>query len=252
MKIIVLLLSLLISFSVLASARVELSFPVEKIKQGSIQSATARISTQNAQGLELQKLKGQTLGEVLYLYSVSPLLRKEGSQDFEAEVSVIFVKVPQANTLTQKTLYGELEVFWDNIEVVPTEAPQELLFGTFEIPSRVRIFKIIIILLGVLFVVGGLWKLQKFLKEKKAIKLRKEKIRDEILGAREYEDVVTLWQKKHQYFQEFPHIEDAFHKLETTLNKYQFKRSQAETEKIEVMNAYRKFIEEVKGGFNGI
>ncbi len=77
-------------------------------------------------------------------------------------------------------------------------------------------------------------------------------MKDRVMSAREYHDVVTLWQQKALLLKEFSHLSKPITDLEIVLFKYQFKQSQNETEKAEVMKAYREFINKVQGGFNGI
>lgn len=251
MKIFLILL-ILISTNVLAAARMEINFSSDKVKQGSLQKSLIKLDETSAQVIELQKLKGQTLGETLYIYSVSPLLRKDGGSTFEAEATVIFVKVPEQNKLGYKTPQTDIEVTWNQVEVIPTEAPQELLFGTFTIPSKMKLLTWFLLLSAVVVLVIAGIKGRKLLLNKKALKIRKLNAKAEILSAKEFSDVVHLWQKKHSLFREFPHIEEPFKDLEKVLYKHQFKPFQTETEKIEVMNAYREFTNRIEGGFNGI
>jgi len=97
-----------------------------------------------------------------------------------------------------------------------------------------------------------------FLKFQKKAKLKEEKrkyaqqLKMELLGCNNYEDVLILWKKKRIYLQSFEHIAEPFHKFELVLNKYQFRPNQTETEKIEVMEAYRKFSRSVEGGVYGV
>lgn len=252
MKIFVLLISILFSNCLLAAARIDINFPVKEVKQGSLQHSVIRMDETSAQRIELQKLKGQTLGEILYIYSVSPLMRKDGGSAFEAEATIIFVKVPEQNKLTSKASGVDLEVTWNQVSVIPTEAPPELLFGTFTVPSRMKLMTWVgaLVLLIILLVVS--LKFRKNWLNKKTLKQRKLEAKAEISSAKEYADVVRLWQKKKSFIREFPHVEEPFRELEAVLFKYQFKPIQTETEKIEVMNAYRKFANQIEGGFSGI
>lgn len=252
MKIFVLLLTILISSNILAAARMEIIFPADKVKQGSLQKSLVKLDETSAQAIEIQKLRGQTLGETLYIHSVSPLLRKDGGSVFEADATVIFVKVPEQNKITYKTPQTDIEVTWNQVEVVPTEAPQELLFGTFTVPSKTKLMTWFLILITAIVLIVAGFKGRRHWLNKKAVKTRKLETKAEILSAREFSDVVGIWKKKHILFREFPHIEEPFKDLEKVLYKHQFKPFQTETEKIEVMNAYREFTNRIEGGFNGI
>jgi hypothetical protein len=239
-------------WSSLVSAVVEIQFSTPKFHQGSLQKSIWKVDQATAQKLELQKLKGQTVGGVLYIYSVSPLMRKNGSSDFEADAKVIFVKVPETNFLGHKTTTGEAVLTWNNVEVIPVEAPKELLFGTFEVPSRMKILTWASILVGLIFLGLIGFKVLKKLKQKKLLKQQKLSLKNDIQSVNEYQEVVRIWQSKHKLLREFPHLETPFKDLETTLFKYQFKPRQTDFEKNEVMTAWKKFIDETRGGFDGI
>lgn len=252
MKNLIIFLVLILSTSIVAFAGIELDFKSAKVKQGSLEPAVLKIDQQSAQNLNLNKLSGQTLGEVIYLYSVSPLMKKAGDAGFEAEATAVFIKVPESNKIVHKTGTTEIDVSWNGIQIIPTEAPKELLFGTFEIPSPMKLISwgsgLIVLIMAAL---AG-WKFRQKLLLNKAIKNKKAQIKDEIISAKEFSDVVKLWEKKKILISEFPHIEGSFKDLEKVLFKYQFKPRQSETEKIEVMTAYREFIKSIEGGFNGI
>lgn len=247
------LLSLLILlFSTVASAVVELQFPSSKIKQGSLESVIMRVDPSTAQSFELQKVRGQTIGETLYVYSVSPLMRKEGGDDFEAEARVVFIKVPETPFLGYKTPAGEIVFSWKDLEVIPTEGAKELIFGEFEIPPR----KKVLLWGGILLVliIAGLagFRIWKVFQKRKQVRLQKLAVKNDISSVNDYQNVVRVWQNKRNFIREFPHLEQPFKNLEQTLFKYQFKQSQTDTEKNEVMSAWKKFVEETRGGFDGI
>jgi hypothetical protein len=57
---------------------------------------------------------------------------------------------------------------------------------------------------------------------------------------------------KHDILKVFPDLGDEFKKLETVLFRYQFKPHRSKSEEEEVLVAYRKFIDSIKGGFDGV
>lgn len=238
--------------STAVTAAVELQFQIPKIKQGSLETVVLKVDPATAQQFELQKLKGQTVGNTIYIYSISPLMRKEGGADFEAEARLVFIKVPETSFVSYKTPQGEIVLTWKDLEVVPTETQKELIFGTFEVPARSKVILWASILCSlVLVAVCGIPIWRKFL-NRKEIKKKKQTIKDDILSVNEYQNVVRVWQNKRNLIREFPHLEEPFKNLEKTLFKHQFKPSQTESEKSEVMSAWKKFIEESQGGFDGI
>lgn len=239
-------------FSTIASAVVELQFAAPKVSQGSLETVVLKVDPATAQQFELQKLKGQTIGNTIYVYSISPLMRKEGGTDFEAEARLVFIKVPETSFVAYKAPQGELVLTWKDLEVIPTEAQKELIFGTFEVPERSKLLLWAGILIAlVLIVLGGFPVWQKFVLRKEQ-KNKKLNIKNDIYGVSQYQDVVRIWQNKRNLVREFPHLEEPFKNLEKTLFKHQFKPTQTDSEKNEVMSAWKKFIEECQGGFNGI
>jgi hypothetical protein len=252
-KIIVLLLSLFLSVSSIASVlKLEIRFQDPKIKQGAVVPATLVFDAESSQKLPINKIVGETLGGHFYIYSAKPLLTKDNWNAFESEATVIVGKIPEAKPVSYKSGDNEVMVLWNDVEFIPTEAPKELIYGTFEIPSRAKILKWISVLIGIIIVALGILKLKKHLNNKNALQKMRRELKDQVLSAKEYADVVNIWQKKSQILKVFPSLEDHFKELEVVLFKYQFKQSQTESEKSQVMTAYREFINKSQGGFNGI
>jgi len=244
---------LFLSFSSLAGVlKIDIRFPEGKIKQGAIVPVKLLFDLPASQGLPINKIIGQTLGDTFYVFKAKPLLTKDNWNAFESDAEIILAKVPEAKPVSYKLGNDEVMITWNDVEFVPTEAPKEMIYGNFEIPSRAQVLKWTLILAAILLVVIVGWKIKQKISHKKALKSRKAAIKDEIISAREYQDVVKVWQKKSQIIKEFPRIEGNFKNLETVLFKYQFKPSQSEAEKIEVMNAYRDFISQSQGGFDGV
>lgn len=246
-------LLILLSLPSFSAIKLGVSFYDQNVKQGEIASAKIVIDPQSMQKFGLQKLKGQTLAETLYIYDVSPSMKKEGQNDYESEAKIIFIKVPETTEVKQNVDAEEVTLAWGDITVTPTEAPQGFVFGNFEIP---RVGKWALYLLIGLLVAGfagslGYWlsKKSKIINEKKR---RIQEAKAQVLSCSSYEDLVNLWKKKHHFIELFPHIKEPFLRFETTLNRYQFKPSRSEKESEEIMAAYREFKSSVEGGFNGI
>jgi hypothetical protein len=230
----------------------EIVFEKEKIKQGSLERALLRMDEATAESIELQKLKGKTLAEHFYLYSLSPLVRKRGGASYEADITLIVTKIPKSKPLLHKFPAGTANVTWSSVEILPTEAPKEFLFGVFDVPARIRILTFIGVFLLIVSSAFLGFRFYRRWQLKEEERKRKKALKDEILSANEYEDVVHLWKKKFIYLKEFPHLETPFRDLETVLFKYQFKPGQTESEKELVLSAYNKFITDIQGGFDGI
>lgn len=228
--------------------RVELSSAV--IQQGSLIDAVIRLDAASVQQVELQKLKGVSLADTVYLYQVSPLIRSGDS--FEADAKIIFLKVPETKPVIHKTETNEISITWSDVEVQPTEAPEKFLFGQFEIPGPRRFVEILLGVLALGLIAFGVIRFNKKNKAKKVVRQKRAELKDKTMSAQSYTDVVDLWQQKSLLIKEFPHLGEPIKELEKVLFKYQFKQNQNETEKAEVMKAYRVFINQVQGGFNGI
>ncbi|WPU65521.1 hypothetical protein [Peredibacter starrii] len=243
---------LLIPCLAFGATALNLDFGKNEIKQGSIETAKILLKADAVQRVPLQKLKGQTLAETIYFYDVSPLMRKEGSDFFEAEAKVIFAKTPETNALGTKFGNEDLLVTWGNSQISPTEASKGFIFGKFEIPSRPKIILWLSIILGLgvlIFLV--IWGRKKY-QIKTARKKKMQDLKRELLGATNYQEVVEVWKKKHKFLDTFPQIEESFKGFETVLFKYQFKPRQNETEMAQVTEAYRDFVRKIEGGLNGI
>ncbi len=240
----------LISFAN-AGENIQLQFSTSEVNQGEIISA--QLSLIPADESDLLKVQGKTFAETIYILELTPLTKREGINKYIADTKVIFLKVPEENRVAASLNGKPVIVSWNTIKINPTEESSELLFGTFEISPRINWY---VMLLGTILVLGLTWLLARMIntkiKLKKSIRLRKVEMKDKILGCRSFEEVVELWKDKHVLTQEFPHIKDAFFKLEESLNRYQFKPIQTNEEKSIVLESYRKFSKEIEGGFHGV
>lgn len=152
---IVLLLIIISNLSVLAASDLKLVFDQPLIKQGELVNAKLIVPLNQMQGFNFSKIENSSLADTLYFMEVSPLIKKEGKELLEADTKVIFTKVPKTAGLSGKIHGEEISLFWNSIEVQPTEGTQELLFSSFEIKKKSQyIFWIvlIIVLLIIFFV----------------------------------------------------------------------------------------------------
>lgn len=235
-----------------SATTLNLEFNKGAIKQGSLESARILLKADAVQRVPVQKLKGQTLSNTIYIYDVSPLVRKNGSDFFETNAKVIFVKVPETNALASKLGSEDLLITWGDIPVSPTEGAKGFVFGNFEIPSRPKILLWLSILVGIAVLsVVGFWCRKKY-QLKSSLKKKKQALKSELISASSYQDVVEVWKKKHLFLSEFPQIEEAFRTFEGILFKYQFKPRQSEAEVSVVIEAYRDFVRKIEGGLNGV
>jgi uncharacterized membrane-anchored protein YhcB (DUF1043 family) len=240
------------SSALFAAPSIRLNFPSSEVKQGNLEAVTIKLNGQMVQEIGLQKLIGSTLGESIYLYSAETLLRKNSGDTFEAEAKVIFLKVPTGRTLLHKIGDEEIFISWSEISVLPTEVPKEFIFGDFEVPGRTQLAKWLIVGTLLFFIILGLFFYRSASSQKKKQRQIKLALKEKILTVSDYQEVVSLWQEKAEILILFPQLSEPFKNLEKTLFKYQFKVSQTASERDEVMIAYRSFLEQGKGGLDGV
>lgn len=227
-------------------------FSSKEVKQGSIVPALIKIDAASAQEFPIQKLKLKTFADTIYVYDVGTPIRKEGRPYFEADAKIIFIKVPENNELNFLEDGKTFKVFWNPISVVPTEKGKQFVYGAFDVPARFKALKWFLVVFGALVLsVFGF-----FLNRQYKIKSKRKKaladIKRKMFAATTYPDVVELWMSRQLYLNTFPAIEEAFRDLEQKLFKIQFKPSQSEDEKRDAIEAYKEFLNSIKGKFDGI
>jgi hypothetical protein len=239
-------LLLILQVSAWSAVEMRLQFKDSQVKQGEIIEANLLVDGSTP------ALQGKSLGDQLYFYAVSPLVIRQGSTHMESAVKVIFTAVPESTVIMGKLDNMDVNAHIGSVKVLPTEGAEKFIFGNFTVPTAPQWLKYILGVTGVLlFLVGGffLWKKQEL---KAALKEKKRKLREEILSAKNFQDLVDLWKKRQTYFEQFPHVVVPFEKFEKTLYKYQFKQSQSEIEQLEAMNSYKEFVRTIEGGFHGV
>jgi hypothetical protein len=244
---------LLFSLTALSSVfKMDILFTGTKIKEGTIIPVKLKFNLPTSQSIPLNILVGQTLGSSFYIHQASPLVAKNNWTVLESEAQIVLAKIPKARPFIHKVGNKDLIVDWNDVQFLSTEAPKEMIYGDFQIPSRAQILKWLIILFICALLCFFGWKLQKRVSSKKHLKKRRALLRDEIISVKEYREVVQIWQKKSLILQEFPKLEASFKELEKVLFRYQFKPTQSDAEKNEVMIAFNIFISMSQEGFDGI
>ncbi|MES2528485.1 MAG: hypothetical protein V4598_15485 [Bdellovibrionota bacterium] len=229
-----------------------IAFPVQEVRQGSLVKAKLFVPPELV-NIPVQKLKGETSAETIYFHQISPLLKKEGSANYESDVQIIFTKVPESNHLILKINEQPIDLEWNNIQIIPVETPEGMIWADFSAPDffEGKLTWLWIALLFLVLGIGGFF-IWKKIDTRTKEKSRKQKLIDEFKSCQNYEDVVALWKRKRSFMKDFPHLDSTFPAFESVLFKYQFKPVQTENEKLEVMTAYRTLVEQSEGGFRGI
>ena len=250
MKLILFLL--ILSSEVLSMDKLALFIPQSEINQGALVKATLIVQPE-AINFPLQKLKGETVGEAVYFQQLSPLLKKEGSVAYEADVRIIFTSVPENRSVAGKIGDQDLVLEWNDVRINPVEATGKMLWADFTAPDFFEgSWKWLWITLLIIPVLGGGLFIWRKVSLKNREKERRRKLAQEFLSCSSYEDIVEFWKKKHFYLKEFPQLDMNYRTFEETLFKYQFKPRQTESEKELVIEAYRKLTEDCKGELRGI
>ncbi len=237
---------------VLSSSKIHFDVSEKKIYQGSLVKAKFKLNLGESENIQAKNIEGESLENTIY---VNQLLAINGNPErtiINGEASIIFLKVPEKDTLVQKVKEEEVEVTWSQIEIVPTETPENLLFGEFNISSHRNILIWIVVGLGItltIYVAFHIWRKQR---NSKLMKNEKIKIKNYLISPSNYDDVVDVWKKKYDILKIFPQIEPEFKLLEVILFKHQFKKTRNKIDEDEVFLAYRKFIDSIRGGLDGI
>ena len=234
-----------------ANAGMVINFNEKKINQGSLQDVNLIIDEESFTKLDSIKLLGLTINETLYIQSISPF-KKENSNQFSANATVIFLKIPKESSNVFETPKGKIEIAWGNIQLTPTEAPQGFLFGSFEIPSPKNILLVLISLIAIGALSFAGWKLKKKRDKKRKAQKILENLKKQIRNSGDYESIVETWKRKHEIISCFPNLTTPFAVLEKELFKVQFKPAQSDLEKELVKKAYDIFLEQIKGDLDGV
>ena len=240
---------LLISFNIWSKVDLNLVLPTDRVNQGEIVQGKIVLGQSEGQ-VALNGLNGLNIQKTIYLISVSPFIGKDGN--YEAEAKVIFLKSPESAVL-QETVNGEeIHIRWTTVEIIPTEEPKSFLLGNFNVPIK-KSFTAWIIggVLSLAFILLTLF-LIRLRKKKQVIKVKKIKLKNELMNNETYTEIVAMWRQKQIFLEAFPGIAEEFKEFEKVLFKYQFKKTQSESEVEEVILAYKSFCSNVLGILNGI
>ncbi len=249
------LLSVLFVFSTMSSAlsqRLNVSFQQEIIKQGSLVEAKIGVDGESLQKLQLNKLRGQTIAETLYIHSLTSFMRRSGDNVFEAEAVVVLAKVPESREFTANLEGVQIVVSLGDVQVQSTEPEKGFLFSDFTVPEPLKLFRWIAGLLSLVVLGVGIFVFLRRRRLKNQIIKRKRSLKESLVSANSYEEVLAVWDRKFEFFETFPQIRDAFEEFQKVLFKYQFKRTKSDAEKSEILKSYRDFVNKVQGGLDGI
>lgn len=233
-----------------ADAGIDLFFQHKNVTQGSLQSVEMTLDVETLSKLEANKLLGTTISDTLYIVDISPFIKKETV--YKASATVIFVKIPTQENGELETVKGKIKFNWGGVEVLPTEISENFLFGSFEIPKGRNLLIFLVLLVGFFLLLIPVIKIYKKRKKYRAYKNELMKLKKEITDAQNYGDIVNVWKRKHDLLNAFPKMKDSFQKFEKVLFQVQFKPIQSDLEKEGVVNAYKLFLNEIKGDIIGI
>ncbi len=246
------LLILFFTQGLLAQVSMKIKFPVEQVSTGELLKVEVVLDSASAQALPIQSLKGETIADYIYIQYFSPLIRREGSDNFTADAEIVLIRKPESNQV-QTTFKGlPLFIGWDNVEIVAVDTPPDYVFETFTIPTPLNILRWILAAILVALASWGAWILLRKIRTKKNEKQRLKDLKSRLTSAKDYHGVVEIWKSKHSFLKDFPFLESSFSNLETVLFRFQFKPKRTMEEEFKVMDAYRTFVKESEGGLSGI
>lgn len=225
----------------------EMKPDVSMVSQGEIFNARLIVSEGSVPNFTL---RGKTIGKSLYILSIEPFMAKTGA-GLEAQSRLIFTQIPPSSSVSETISGEEINVNWNKMEIKPTEA-QSFLLGNFEIPRSLRLFPVLLWILGIIGLFTIIFYFYSRWKKKRNHLKRQKDLRDQLLAATSYDEVVELWKQKHAHLALFPNLDLAYKELEKTLFKYQFKPSRSMLELEQVMDAYERFKSDVVRGTDGI
>ena len=236
----------------LSSGKIHFELSEDRVIQGSLIKTKFKFQQNSEQSLRLENLEGISLGDTIYINQLFPVNGDSDGKIINGDASIMFIKVPEKSNLEHKIDGFNIEATWTQVDILPTELPEELLFGEFNFPDTKRVILWFVIGIGILVflvLIFLFWMKRKKLKFKK---LKKLNIKNSLLSPVSYNEVVHIWEMKHDILKVFPGIGEEFKKLEMVLFRYQFKPHRSKSEEEEVLVAYRKFIDSIKGGFDGV
>ncbi len=241
------LVGILICFNSWGKVSLVLDLNHTQVKQGEI--AEGRLIVKQTEGqAALGGLKGKNVSKTLYLLNVSPFMVKNGQ--LESEAKVIFITVPQTNSITETINGEEVSIRWDGIEILPTEESKSFVLGDFTIPEARQVLKWVIIIVVPLLLIGVFFWFSKISKKRRLLKNHFAQIEKELCGCGTYEEIVLMWRSKRRYLEAYPKLDIVFKNFEDILFKHQFKPTRTNFETEEVLAAYKKFIAEVSAVIN--
>jgi len=241
MKFTFLFFSLIFSAKVFATVSLDLFFKNKEVNLGELIEAEFRANGIAENELKL-KILNNNLADVFHVVDL------KGNT-----IKGFFYKIPknQDNSIKKDI---DIEVKFYNVEIKPIQEEQQLIFENFDVKKSLEI-KWFFVFLGIIFFGASSFFIFRYVQKLKLKKIKIEKLKEmkeELLHTKKLEDIIKIWEKRKEYFEIFPHVEPSFLKFEAILNQYQFKPNISETEKIEIVESYRKFIKTIEGGFNGV
>lgn len=227
-------------------------FPSTKIRQGKIEKVELSFSQDLAQKIEMQKMKGQKLGDTFYLYSLGPIMRKSGDENLSSTAKMIVIAEPKGSELLAKINDQEVLLKWNQLDFEKVETPKDFLTAEFSIPGRTNFLLFGVIFSVLLLSAWGVF----YLRRRSLLKNKQKNERDRlialVLNATNYDEIVDVWKNKLTVTKVFPGMDEVYKDLELVLFKYQFKSEQSASEKAEVSSAYKEFCLKAKGVMDGI
>lgn len=189
------------------------------------------------------------------LYVVEIALKDNDEKSKKWRGTVIFTTPLKLSdhTFNYEDKNQKLSLLVKNLKVVETSHDGKMSFADFEVKQKNKFNwkKIFIFLFGIiifitLFYVVRRWRMNKRFNDQKI------KYFQSVLAIDQYEKVIDFSSNKKDFLDQFPEHISTFKVFEKKLYQYQFKKTQSEDEKKEIIIAFKKFQESIKREQNGI
>jgi len=232
-----------------AAIQLKLVLPTDTLSVGETQKGKILVSEVSDLS-QLPNLAGLIFEDTLYLLDMGPIVNT--SSEISSEVVIVFSKAPKRMLLDgkidDKLIQLELS---SSLKITQDKVVEDfiILDSGYSYQKSKRWYLIVITALLVL--VGSFL----FFRRKKTNnkeKLIKKRLKENILSAVEYEDIVAVWYERDQILKYFPDFQTDYKEFEKVLYKYQFAPHLKKEDKDSVIVAYQTFLNVIKGGLDGV
>lgn len=229
----------MVILSSVAMAGIELQIDLpETIQAGEVINTRANILKIEG-NTQITALVGQTLAETMYIHKIGLIERGASDPNGSVEMSFIFIKDIERMPLVSGD--NSIKIYLSNTKIVQPEQTKDFFLYQWKLPFKWRwwfAFPLVAVIFFILFVLRyyPLWK------KKKELRKVRENLWNELLNAKTEHEVMSVWNKRLDYFKHFPDLEKNFRSFEKNIYPIIFKQNLSAQDKESVQKSYAKFI----------